>query len=217
MSLLTRAARSCNSLSKAKFSLNNLRQVRLVSNDGSNSNNTTQSAFMSVLGDNNTQTDSAGLGAYKDLLSPLSSGQSFEAGKDGISFDLQELLNSKSFAAQEGPHHLHINASYNNTILTLTSPNGQVLAATSGGTAGFKKAARSGYEAAHQATLQLLTKIQEKNLRINNLHIIFKGFGPGRDAAFKAFTSSFSGNCKTLTDATPVPFGGCRPKKARRL
>lgn len=115
------------------------------------------------------------------------------------------------------PHQIHINATFNNTIITLTRPNGAPLVTTSGGSAGFKKAARSGYEAAHQAALQLLEKMNAKNLQVPNVHIVLKGFGPGRDAAFKALVSGNSWNVKRITDATPIPFGGCRPKKARRL
>ncbi|KAI8992114.1 hypothetical protein BDF20DRAFT_848362 [Mycotypha africana] len=114
------------------------------------------------------------------------------------------------------PYHIHVNVSPNNTIITLTRPNGSPLITTSGGSAGFKKAARSGYEAAHQAALQLLEKINTKNIRVNNVNIILKGFGPGRDAAYKALATA-NWNIKRITDATPVPFGGCRPKKQRRL
>jgi small subunit ribosomal protein S11 len=117
----------------------------------------------------------------------------------------------------QSPHQLHINATFNNTIITLTRPNGAPLVTTSGGSAGFKKAARSGYEAAHQAAIQLLDKMNAKNLQVPNIHIVLKGFGPGRDAAFKALVSGSPWNVKRITDATPIPFGGCRPKKARRL
>ncbi|KAI7903694.1 uncharacterized protein BX663DRAFT_507314 [Cokeromyces recurvatus] len=119
--------------------------------------------------------------------------------------------------AGQSPHQIYINASNNNTIITLTRPNGAPLLTTSGGSAGFKKAARSGYEAAHQAALQLLDKINSKNLQVLNINIVLKGFGPGREAAFKALVSGALWNVKRITDATPIPFGGCRPKKARRL
>ncbi|KAG0169672.1 hypothetical protein DFQ28_003480 [Apophysomyces sp. BC1034] len=131
-------------------------------------------------------------------------------------FDMNDLASSLSKIDQT-PHQLHINATFNNTIVTLTRPNGSPLITTSGGTAGFKKAQRSGYEAAHQAAMQLLEKMQAKNLQVNNLHMILKGFGPGRDAAFKALVSGSTWNVGRITDATPIPFGGCRPKKARRL
>ncbi|CDH53875.1 hypothetical protein RO3G_05545 [Lichtheimia corymbifera JMRC:FSU:9682] len=135
--------------------------------------------------------------------------------KDSSSdFDVNSITQQLHRASEN--YQLHINASPNNTIITLTRPNGSPLITTSGGSAGFKKAARSGYEAAHQAALQLLEKKAAKNLNPRNIHVILKGFGPGREAAFKALVGE-KWNIKRITDATPVPFGGCRPKKARRL
>ncbi|KAI8072524.1 hypothetical protein BC940DRAFT_292782 [Gongronella butleri] len=131
-------------------------------------------------------------------------------------YDINHITSSLTELSQS-PYQLHINASFNNTIITLTRPNGSPLVATSGGSAGFKKAQRSGYEAAHQAAVQLLDKMNAKNLQIQNIHIILKGFGPGRDAAFKALTTGQTWSVRRITDATPTPFGGCRPKKARRL
>ena len=136
--------------------------------------------------------------------------------KSSRGFDMESLAEHLHHVTQEF-HQLHINATPNNTILTLTRPNGSPLITTSGGSAGFKKAARSGYEAAHQAAVQLLEKKQAKNLQVSHIHVILKGFGAGREAAFKALISGDKWNVKRLTDATPVPFGGCRPKKARRL
>lgn len=131
-------------------------------------------------------------------------------------FDMNHITLGLS-SLTHAPYQLHVNASFNNTIITLTRPNGSPLITTSGGSAGFKKAQRSGYEAAHQASIQLLEKMQAKNLQVPNIHIVLKGFGPGRDAAFKALVAGASWNIRRITDATPIPFGGCRPKKARRL
>ncbi|KAI8338638.1 hypothetical protein BC941DRAFT_423446 [Chlamydoabsidia padenii] len=132
------------------------------------------------------------------------------------SYDMGYLSLSLN-SMNQPPYQLHVNASFNNTIITLTRPNGSPLVSTSGGSAGFKKAQRSGYEAAHQAAIQLLEKMQAKNLQVPNVHIVLKGFGPGRDAAFKALVAGAAWNVRRITDASPVPFGGCRPKKARRL
>ncbi|KAI9268789.1 hypothetical protein BY458DRAFT_511065 [Sporodiniella umbellata] len=138
-----------------------------------------------------------------------------KAKSESAFLNIGNLTSSLQFGVP--PHQLHITASPNNTIVTLARPNGSPLITTSGGSAGFKKAARSGYEAAHQASLQLLEKMNTKNLQVPNIHIVLKGFGPGRDAAFKALIAGATWNVKRITDATPVPFGGCRPKKARRL
>ncbi|KAI8639406.1 hypothetical protein BD408DRAFT_421418 [Parasitella parasitica] len=142
-----------------------------------------------------------------------SKGDKKNSGSFALSTSFTHTLNNLN----QSPHQIHINATFNNTIITLTRPNGAPLVTTSGGSAGFKKAARSGYEAAHQAAIQLLEKMEVKNLQVPNVHIVLKGFGPGRDAAFKALVNGTSWNVKRITDATPIPFGGCRPKKARRL
>ncbi|CAO3598321.1 unnamed protein product [Absidia cylindrospora] len=134
----------------------------------------------------------------------------------GGDYDMGYLALSLS-SMNQATYQLHVNASFNNTIITLTRPNGSPLVSTSGGSAGFKKAQRSGYEAAHQAAIQLLEKVQAKNLQVPNIHIVLKGFGPGRDAAFKALVAGAAWQVRRITNATPVPFGGCRPKKARRL
>lgn len=152
-----------------------------------------------------------------NVLNESSKKQNSKKGEgNGLQFDLSSFSSTLSTMGQ-APHQLHINATFNNTIITLTRPNGAPLVTTSGGSAGFKKAARSGYEAAHQAAVQLLDKMNAKNLQVPNIHIVLKGFGPGRDAAFKALTAGPQWNVKRITDATPTPFGGCRPKKARRL
>ncbi|KAL1916295.1 mitochondrial 37S ribosomal protein uS11m [Calcarisporiella thermophila] len=114
-------------------------------------------------------------------------------------------------------HTVNIHASFNNTIITLTSSDGSPVISTSGGTAGFRKAQRGGYEAAHQAAMQLIGKAAERNLQVHDVHIVMKGFGPGRDAAFKAIVGNTEWRVRRITDGTPVPFNGCRPRKVRRL
>ncbi|KAI9144045.1 hypothetical protein BKA69DRAFT_1015456, partial [Paraphysoderma sedebokerense] len=115
---------------------------------------------------------------------------------------------------------LHVKASFNNTIITLTDRLGNTVTWGSGGTAGFKKAQRAGYEAAFQATKIVLDKTVEKlgdMVRHHGLHMRFKGFGPGKDAAWKAVRSN-GWAVKMVEDATPMPLGGgCRPPKQRRL
>ncbi|KAG0255181.1 hypothetical protein BGZ95_005849 [Linnemannia exigua] len=114
-------------------------------------------------------------------------------------------------------HNLHIHASMNNTILTLTDSQGDPITTQSAGSAGFKKSARSGPEAGYQAMIKLVEKVQEKNVQIHSLHVLMKGFGPGRDSAFKAIRAKTEWDIKRISDTTPIPFNGCRPPKARRL
>ncbi|KAF9921891.1 hypothetical protein FBU30_008034 [Linnemannia zychae] len=119
--------------------------------------------------------------------------------------------------SQTCSHNLHIHASMNNTILTLTDSHGDPVTTQSAGSAGFKKSARSGPEAGYQAMIKLIEKVQEKNVQIHTLHVLMKGFGPGRDSAFKAIRAKTEWDIKRISDTTPIPFNGCRPPKARRL
>jgi ribosomal protein S11 len=188
------------------------RRCNVTANTPSQSDEKTSPQFdgiLNVLGRNSNEAAQDDDASKKKLSAKTKS----PAGSNLFNIDVISSLTSVG----QPPNQLHINASPNNTILTLTRPNGAPLVTTSGGSAGFKKAARSGYEAAHQAALQLLDKMNAKNLQVTNLHIVLKGFGPGRDAAFKALVGGAQWNVKRITDATPVPFGGCRPKKARRL
>ncbi|KAF9358272.1 hypothetical protein BGX26_002140 [Mortierella sp. AD094] len=114
-------------------------------------------------------------------------------------------------------HNLHIHASMNNTILTLTDSRGDPITTQSAGSAGFKKSARSGPEAGYQAMTKLIEKVEEKNVHIQTLHVLMKGFGPGRDSAFKAIRAMTTWDIKRISDTTPIPFNGCRPPKPRRL
>ncbi|KAJ1950841.1 hypothetical protein FBU59_000489 [Linderina macrospora] len=112
---------------------------------------------------------------------------------------------------------LHVHASSNNTILSLTDSNGRVIVNASGGTVGFKKAQRAGFEPAYQATVHVANAVREKAIPVNKVELRLKGFGAGRDAVFKAVHSVTNWAVCRVVDTTPVPFNGCRPKKARRL
>ncbi|KAJ1745803.1 hypothetical protein LPJ77_004303 [Coemansia sp. RSA 2523] len=112
---------------------------------------------------------------------------------------------------------LHVHATSNNTILSLTDANGRVIVNSSGGLVGFKKAQRAGFEAAYQATASVANTVKERDIFVKNVEIRLRGFGAGRDAAFKAVGSLTNWNICAITDVTPIPFNGCRPKKARRL
>ncbi|RKP36036.1 hypothetical protein BJ085DRAFT_16053 [Dimargaris cristalligena] len=127
------------------------------------------------------------------------------------------MLDSTVAPGEITPYVLNVHAGLNNTIISLTNASGAVLINTSGGSVGFKKAQRAGYEAAYQAMEQLIKKAQEKGIVVQNVHIKFKGFGMGRDASFKALRSLTNWRVVRLSDCTPIPFNGCRPRKQRRL
>ncbi|PVU88535.1 hypothetical protein BB561_005794 [Smittium simulii] len=128
---------------------------------------------------------------------------------------LSENLNPED--QTESSHILHVNATSNNTLLSLTNYQGRIIMNMSCGMVGFKKSKRSGYEAAYQTTTKLIEKVNEKGIQIRALEIRFKGLGQGRDSCFKAIRSITDWRISRLSDVTPIPFNGCRPKKARRL
>jgi len=119
-------------------------------------------------------------------------------------------------------YRLHCHSSRNNTITTLTQPNGNTVAWFSGGSCEFKKAHRASYEAGYQCAIRMFQRIEAVALRGPLLIDLFlKGFGQGRDALQKALLSSEGDNVRSMifsvTDRTPLKIGGTRAKKARRL
>lgn len=119
-------------------------------------------------------------------------------------------------------YRLHCHSSRNNTISTLTDPNGSTVAWFSGGSCDFKKSQRASYEAGYQCAVRMFERI-EAVARGQAIYIdlFLKGFGQGREALQKALLSAEGENVRnliyTVTDRTPLKIGGTRAKKARRL
>ncbi|KAN0064962.1 hypothetical protein ACQY0O_002020 [Thecaphora frezii] len=136
---------------------------------------------------------------------------------------IRPRIRSRTLTSTAPSHKLHILSSRNNTILTLTNPEGEPLASSSGGSVGFKKAARSGYEAGYRAAFTMFAKIAEKRdaWRIHNLELLWNGFGQGREAVYRALMAGEGQETRQLvvkmTDKTPIKIGGVRPKKRRML
>lgn len=108
----------------------------------------------------------------------------------------------------------HINASFNNTIVTITDRQGNALSwATSGGS-GFRGSRKSTPFAAQVAA----RKAGEAALGygLKNLEVQVKGPGPGRDSAVRALNAA-GYRITNITDVTPIPHNGCRPPKKRRV
>lgn len=107
-----------------------------------------------------------------------------------------------------------IKASYNNTIVTLTDMNGNVISWASAGMAGFKGPKKSTPYAAQIITRIAVEKAKEQGLR--EVMAFVKGVGTGRESAVRALNAN--GLIITqIKDITPVPHNGCRPKKPRRV
>jgi small subunit ribosomal protein S11 len=109
---------------------------------------------------------------------------------------------------------VHIFATFNNTIVTITDNQGNTLSWASGGSAGFKGSRKSTPYAARLAC-QSAARIATDN-GMQQAHVIVKGPGPGREAAIRALATTGI-SIKTISDITPVPIYGCRPPKKRRV
>lgn len=108
----------------------------------------------------------------------------------------------------------HIKASYNNTILTVTSDNGDVLAWSSAGSLGFKGAKKATPYAATKIAETVIEKL--KKTGISELSVFVRGIGGGREAAVRALANKGL-NITSIKDVTPLPHNGCKPKKVRRI
>jgi len=108
----------------------------------------------------------------------------------------------------------HIQATFNNTIVTITDPQGNVITWASAGTAGFKGSRKSTPYAAQLAAQSAAKTAQENGVR--ELDIYIKGPGPGRESAIRAVQQTGL-IVRSITDVTPIPHNGCRPPKKRRV
>ncbi len=109
---------------------------------------------------------------------------------------------------------VYVTATFNNTLVTLTDPQGNTVAWGSSGNSGFKGARRATPFAAISAMEAVAQKA--KNLGINAVEVYIKGPGAGRDATIKALKSA-GVNITMIADVTPIPHNGPRPKKRRRV
>lgn len=108
----------------------------------------------------------------------------------------------------------HIRATFNNTIITITDMNGEVLCWASAGTVGFKGSRKSTPFAAQRAADQVASAA--KRFGISELEVRVKGPGSGRESAITSLQSAGM-RILVIEDVTPLPHNGCRPPKKRRV
>jgi len=108
----------------------------------------------------------------------------------------------------------YIQSTFNNTVVTLTDPQGNVIAWGSSGTAGFKGSRKGTPYAAQLAARDAARKAMDHGLR--QVAVYIKGPGSGREAAIRSLQSSGL-YITSIKDITPVPHNGCRPPKRRRV
>ncbi len=109
---------------------------------------------------------------------------------------------------------IYVNSTYNNTIVCVTDLAGNVLIWSSAGKVGFKGSKKSTPYAGQKTMEDILFKIRERGL--NEVDVLIKGIGSGRESAVRALQGSGL-NVLTIKDETPIPHGGVRPKKPRRV
>ncbi len=109
---------------------------------------------------------------------------------------------------------VHVKATFNNTIITLTDRDGNALISSSAGMVGFSGSKKSTPFAAQQVAADVIRRAKEAG--IQEVEIWVKGPGAGRDATIKSFQAA-GFRILRVRDLTPVPHNGCRPKKKRRV
>ena len=107
----------------------------------------------------------------------------------------------------------HVNASFNNTMITITDPQGNAIAWSSAGTMGFKGSRKSTPYAAQMAAEDAGRKAAEHGMRVLEAEV--SGPGSGRESALRALQAA-GFTITSIRDVTPIPHNGCRPPKRRR-
>ena len=108
----------------------------------------------------------------------------------------------------------YIQSTFNNTIVTLTDPGGNVIAWGSAGTVGFKGSRKSTAFAAQRAAEDAARKGKEHGIR--QIEVLVRGPGAGREAAIRSL-QAMGIAVTSIRDVTPIPHNGCRPRKRRRV
>ena len=108
---------------------------------------------------------------------------------------------------------VHIQATFNNTIITISDENGNAVSWASAGTIGYKGSKKSTPFAAQMASESAAKKAYDAGMR--KVDIMVKGLGPGRETAIRAIAAEGL-EVMSLSDVTPVPHNGCRPPKRPR-
>ncbi|MFO1462661.1 MAG: 30S ribosomal protein S11 [bacterium] len=131
------------------------------------------------------------------------------AGKPG-----KKIKKKKKVRKNIGVGVVHINATFNNTIVTVTDVSGNVIAWSTSGAKGFKGSRKSTPFAAQIAAEDAVRKAMEHGLR--SVTVLVKGPGSGRESALRAIANT-GVRVTYIRDVTPIPHNGCRPPKKRRV
>ena len=109
---------------------------------------------------------------------------------------------------------VHVQATFNNTIVTIADPEGNTISWSSAGSLGFRGSRKGTPFAAQQASMTAASKAKEVGLRTVDVRV--SGPGSGRESAIRALATSGL-EVRAIKDSTPIPHNGCRPPKKRRV
>ena len=126
----------------------------------------------------------------------------------------KKVKRRKKLKKQVSSGRAYIQATYNNTVVSLTDQEGNVLAWSSAGQIGFKSAKKATPYAAGLVVRDCIEKVADYGLK--EVHVFVKGVGSGREAAIRALNTNGL-NVLSLKDVTPIPHNGCRPRRPRRI
>jgi small subunit ribosomal protein S11 len=139
-------------------------------------------------------------------------GEEAKEAKEGAKKPAKSKKKAKKRLLTEG--RVYIQASFNNTVITVTDPKGEVIAWASSGSSGFKGPRKATPYAAQIAAESAITKA--KAFGLERVRVYVKGAGTGREQAIRGLQAG-GVNIDALTDITPTPHNGCRPRKGRRV
>ena len=109
---------------------------------------------------------------------------------------------------------VHVQASFNNTLVSITDPDGKLVCWSSAGSLGFKGSRKGTPFAAQQAALRVANAARDHGMRTVEVRV--KGPGSGRESAIRALATAGL-EVRNIKDVTPIPHNGCRPPKRRRV
>lgn len=153
----------------------------------------------------------------KDIVAPAEATETAAApaAKTGKKSDRVLTAKGKKRTIKQVPQGCaYIHASYNNTIVSLTDPHGNIIAWASAGNSGFKGPKKATPYAASVVVKKAAEKVAQYGLK--DIQVFVTGIGNGRDGAVRALNAN-GFNVLSLTDTTPVAHNGCRPRRARRM
>ncbi|MBT6819206.1 MAG: 30S ribosomal protein S11 [Candidatus Magasanikbacteria bacterium] len=122
--------------------------------------------------------------------------------------------NKKKIIKKVSHGRAYIQATFNNTIITVTDQNGDVLGWASAGMVGFKGPKKATPYAAGQVVKKVVEALEPHGVK--EVNVFVKGIGAGREGAIRAFNANGL-QVLSVEDTTPIPHNGCRPRKRRRV